>query len=209
MRKNTQSENASDALKELRDGLASGKLIPVNSPIVKSWMDRPEAIEEREKIVKEVGEWIDDFNDGIHETKPEIRDMPFGTIIQTLRYRFWPEKREGQITCSDMLSYAMAEYQLNKTHKIGTESMMYPRVFEAALACKMVIQDLRARGLIYEGKGAMKKLRQCREERQRLQRETEILSSQFQTMREKYEKLSKRVTPLDKVKKQDDVGLTP
>ncbi len=160
-------------------------------------MDRPEAIEEREKIVKEIGQWIDDFNDGIHEIKPDSRDILYGTIIQTLRYRFWPEKIEGQITCSDMLSYAMAEYQLKKTYTIGTEALMKPRIFEAALACKMVIQDLRARGLIYEGKGLMRQLKDCRENRHQLKRDLEILSSQFQTMRNKYEKLSKRVTPLN------------
>jgi len=161
-------------------------------------MDRPEAVEEREKIVKDVGEWIDDFNDGIHEIKPEASKIPYGTIIQTLRYRFWPEKTEGQITCSDMLSYAMAEYDLNKTHKIGTEQMIKPRIFEAALACKMVIQDLRARRLIYEGKGTMRKLKQCREDRQQLKLELAIVSSQLQTMTRKYDGLSKRVTPLTK-----------
>lgn len=174
-------------------------------------MSKEERIEYRTKVLNQLDNWIDRYHGLDFKVKPEAAQARYSEIPQTLRITFFPRDNWADVKYSmaDILSIALANYQLARTRYIMADVNYESQIFDYAESLLIVIQDLLARGLVEEGEGLAVKLTECEERNKVLQEDNKILSARLVQL----EKLSKIARPIDAKESKDDnddeEGLSP
>ncbi len=125
--------------------------------------------------------------------------------IHDLEYVFTPEAREMYFTnikgekdrsLADWLSRRIFSYEQNREDK--AQQLFYAKL------CLLWINRAFACGVVQEGEGLARKLKECREKNVQLERHNKVLSEEYLNLKLKYEDFTSRMNVLDENDLEDE-----